>query len=250
MRHLGRNLVVHSDERAIMINSAGHIIFEQPLEGTGPVVAEFFQDVRGEIISCFVRGEKVTIYNGFLLRGVFTITSEVEDLTEGEMQEVFEPLHLLFDSITNSLYLIVTEGSSESQNLVSSYAIDFNAMEAKKLSSITINDFSDSKRTRSHLIFFRENAFGSSTSVTAFSQTLVEKAEWTVKGTAQRNMLSINDDIVFDKGNYMNLAEEKVEWKPTKNDFEPDCKLQRARESENTVLREREVGTIKLLAQC
>ena len=28
MRHLGRNLVVHSDERAIMINSAGHIIFE------------------------------------------------------------------------------------------------------------------------------------------------------------------------------------------------------------------------------
>ena len=107
MRHLGRNLVVHSDERAIMINSAGHIIFEQPLEGTGPAVAEFFQDVRGEIISCFVRGEKVTIYNGFLLRGVFTITSEVEDLTDGEMAEVFEPLHLLFDSTTNGLYLIV-----------------------------------------------------------------------------------------------------------------------------------------------
>jgi len=206
-----------------MINSAGHIIFEQPLEGTGPAVAEFFQDVRGEIISCFVRGEKVTIYNGFLLRGVLTITSEVEDLTEGEMQEVFEPLHLLFDSITNSLYLIVTEGSSESQNLVSSYAIDFNAMEAKKLSSITINDFSHSKRTRSHLIFSRENAFGLTTTVTAFSQILVQKAEWTVQGNAQRNMLSINDDFVFDKGNYINLAEEKGEWKPTKNNFEPDC---------------------------
>jgi len=85
MRHVGRNLVVHSNERAIMINSAGHIIFEHPLEGTGPAVAEFFQDVRGEIVSCFVRGEKVTIYNGFLLRGAFTITSEVKDLARGEM---------------------------------------------------------------------------------------------------------------------------------------------------------------------
>lgn len=59
--------------------------------------------------------------------------------------------------------------------------------------------------------------------MTAFSSSLVEKAEWTVKGNAQRNMLSINDDFVFDKGNYINFAEEKGEWKPTKNDFEPDC---------------------------
>ena len=129
-----------------------------------------------------MRGEKVTIYNGFLLRGVFTITSEVEDLTDGEMVEAFEPLHLLFDSTTNSLYLIVTEGSSESQNLVSSYAIDFYALESKKLSHLTMNDFTYSKRTRSHLIFFRENAFGLSYTVTAYSQTLVSRAEWSGKG--------------------------------------------------------------------
>jgi len=49
----------------------------------------------------------------------------------------------------------------------------------------------------------------------------------------------------------MNLAEEGGDWKPTSSKYEADCKLQRARESENTaVLREKESSTVKLLAQC
>jgi len=113
-----------------------------------------------------------------------------------------------------------------------------------------MNYFSYSKRTRSHLIFFRENAFGSSYSVTAYSQTLAKREEWSGKGRSglRQQTTSINDDIVFHKGSYMNLADVKSEWKPTENDFEPDCVLSRARESENTKLIERQVSDIKLLA--
>jgi len=47
----------------------------------------------------------------------------------------------------------------------------------------------------------------------------------------------------------MNLAEEGGDWKPTSNNYEADCKLQRARESELTAASwEKESSTVKLLA--
>ena len=42
LRHLGRNLIVHSNKRVTMINSAGHVIWEQPLVGSGNAVVEMF----------------------------------------------------------------------------------------------------------------------------------------------------------------------------------------------------------------
>ena len=42
LRHLGRNLLIHSDNRVSMINSAGHVIWEQPLSGEGSAVVEMF----------------------------------------------------------------------------------------------------------------------------------------------------------------------------------------------------------------
>jgi len=44
-----------------MINSQGHVIFEQPLEGSGKSLVEMFAVDQG-IISCFVRGDHVTVY--------------------------------------------------------------------------------------------------------------------------------------------------------------------------------------------
>jgi len=49
----------------------------------------------------------------------------------------------------------------------------------------------------------------------------------------------------------MDLAEDGADWKPSSIKYEDDCKLQRARESENpTVFKERESKDVKLLAQC
>ena len=42
LRHLGRNLLIHSDNRVSMINSAGHVIWEQPLSGDGSAAVEMF----------------------------------------------------------------------------------------------------------------------------------------------------------------------------------------------------------------
>ena len=42
LRHLGRNLVIYSDERVAMINSVGHVIFEVPLLGESKTALEMF----------------------------------------------------------------------------------------------------------------------------------------------------------------------------------------------------------------
>jgi len=89
---------------------------------------------------------------------------------------------LLFDSVTNSLYLIVSEGKGETQSLVSSYVIDFNALEAKRVSSKTIDDWSYSRRTRSHLVLFSKNASEKTTDITAYTMKLAERAKWQAKG--------------------------------------------------------------------
>ena len=48
-----------------MFNSQGHVIFEQPLEGTGRAAVEMFQ-VEGQIYSCFVRGDSIVVYKQYL----------------------------------------------------------------------------------------------------------------------------------------------------------------------------------------
>ena len=62
---MGRNLIAHSDERVAMFNSAGHVIFEQPLEGEGHAAVEMFMVDSSGIYSCFVRGDTVTVYKSF-----------------------------------------------------------------------------------------------------------------------------------------------------------------------------------------
>ncbi len=48
------------------------------------------------------------------------------------MTEGFQPLSLIFDSASNQLYLMVKEASSETQNLVSTYMIEYKQIESKK----------------------------------------------------------------------------------------------------------------------
>ena len=68
LRHLGRNLVVHSNRRVSMINSAGHVIWEQPLLGNGNAVIEMFQ-VGSDVYSVFVKEDQVVIYKQYAAKG-------------------------------------------------------------------------------------------------------------------------------------------------------------------------------------
>lgn len=69
VRNMGRNLIAYSDERALMINSSGHIAFEVALPGDGKSVMEFFQLANGDVYSVFVRGEKCTVFKEHLMVG-------------------------------------------------------------------------------------------------------------------------------------------------------------------------------------
>jgi hypothetical protein len=88
LRRLGRNLVVHSNERGLMVNSVGHVIFEHPLEGSGKSVVEFFSS--GDFYSVFVREDMVTIYKSHTQTGVIRLDMQI-DLPEG-FQPVMEPI--------------------------------------------------------------------------------------------------------------------------------------------------------------
>ena len=96
IRNVGRNILAFSDDRGIMLNSAGHIVFELPLEGTGTTVAEIYQDRNGEIVTCFVRNENFYVYRENQLKGSFQIISDLEDFPES-FQEVFQPLQMFHD---------------------------------------------------------------------------------------------------------------------------------------------------------
>lgn len=57
MRHLGKNLLLHSNNRALLFNSAGHVIFEVPFVGSkGKVPVELFQTNSGDIFIVFAVG--------------------------------------------------------------------------------------------------------------------------------------------------------------------------------------------------
>lgn len=76
LRYLSRNLLVYSQQRAMLINSASHIIYDVHLEGildqtqvlqhTGKrgLAVEFFE-LKGHVYSVFAKDYKVIIYKDY-----------------------------------------------------------------------------------------------------------------------------------------------------------------------------------------
>ena len=90
LRHIGRNLIIYSDERVVMVNSVGHVIFEVPLLGESSSALEIFQEKSGDIFTIMVRDKLVTVYNGYVSAGSFLI-NEVQDGGS------FKPLELFYN---------------------------------------------------------------------------------------------------------------------------------------------------------
>lgn len=108
MRHIGRNLLVHSDKRAIMVNSAGQVIFEQPFDGAGKAVVEIFKDKNGEIWTVLTKEDQVIVYKQNNFFGQFRIVDE-EAIPEG-FEEDFEPYELIYDYDLGKLLLVCRNG--------------------------------------------------------------------------------------------------------------------------------------------
>lgn len=181
-----------------MINPAGQIVFELPLEGTGDSVFEIYQDRNGEIVTVFVRDENFYIYRDNQLRGTFQIVSDLEDLPES-FSERFTPLQIFYDG-SGLMYLVVLEGSNNDQSYLATYIIEVDRLHSEKLASTVINiKFESTYRTKSNLLvrdFYNAH-------LTAFNpKDLSFKATW----EGQDNLWSINDDFVVDEqGQLANL---------------------------------------------
>ena len=59
---------MHSNKRVTMINSAGHVIWEQPLVGNGNAVVEMFQ-AGSDVWSVIVKEDQVVIYKQYAAKG-------------------------------------------------------------------------------------------------------------------------------------------------------------------------------------
>ena len=108
LRYLSRNLLVYSDQRALLINSASHIIydvqfdsyldpnFSVPKKNSGLAV-EFFE-LEGHVYSVFAKDYKIITFRDYQQVGV----QEYSNYTN----QIFKPLGLIFDRPTQELILL------------------------------------------------------------------------------------------------------------------------------------------------
>ena len=157
---MGRNLIAHSDERVAMFNSAGHVIFEQPLEGEGHAAVEMFMVDSSGIYSCFVRGDTVTVYKSFAQVGSFRIEDQDSDAAElpAEFTGVFEPLELIFSEDKLLLTAKVAVNADNASSLLGVYNIDFANLKSEFVGRSTVGSFASTTRTKSHVIFHVDEA--------------------------------------------------------------------------------------------
>ena len=125
LRHIGRNLIIYSDERVAMVNSVGHVIFEVPLLGESSTVLEIFQEKNGDIFTIMVRDKLVTVYNGYVSAGSFLIqTDAIPDV------DTFMPLQIIYSASEGKLVLLAEIAQTETKKTMAMFNIDYKAYES------------------------------------------------------------------------------------------------------------------------
>ena len=130
---MGRNLLAYSDERVAMFNSQGHVIFEQPLEGSGHSTVEMFQN-ESQIFSCFVRGDTVYVYKQYLQVGSFNLGDQVSSNDfSADFSPMFEPLELIHNMDDGRLLLVAKTAvnADNASSMVSVFNIDYENLKSE-----------------------------------------------------------------------------------------------------------------------
>jgi hypothetical protein len=105
LRYLSRNLLVYSERRALLLNSASHVIYDLHFEGTEETITEFFE-LKGHVYSVFAKGNKVIIYKDYQQVG-----GSLEYVTENSFEGV-RPLQMIYERTSQKLILLaLTEAS-------------------------------------------------------------------------------------------------------------------------------------------
>jgi len=171
MRHLGRNLLVHSNDRMMLINSAGHVIFEVPFASHkgDKVPIEIFQAENSEIYIAYAAGHAVTIYKTYQKMGTIKITEEVETLVHDE----FEPLELIYSD--EKLHLVAKTGASGAATILGSFIVDFEKISCDMILQQEVASFDSTARRNKLIMLYRESSDMSILDPTDLKQRLFKK---------------------------------------------------------------------------
>jgi hypothetical protein len=99
LRYLSRNLLAYSDTRALLINSASHVIYDvhfdaflEPSSTPSPTLAVEFFELKGHVYGVFARASKVIVYKDYQLVGALNVP--------GNNLKEMRPLELIFDRLS------------------------------------------------------------------------------------------------------------------------------------------------------
>ena len=205
LAYLSRNLLVYSQHRAMLLNTAGHFNFEVDFaslfnqdvataSGSKPVAAMF--DHEGQLYSCFAHGNKAVLYKAaqYLMELPLDASLDVEDLSVDLME-------MQYDSQTSQLYIFGKEAKT-----VRTYQLDMGTLSSNKIaqqdigSSKAIHDFSSTSLTAGHVILHGA----------ADSQVLETRSLKVIKGNVGQDIQSSpNDDLIVEgtAGSIVDLAQ-------------------------------------------
>ena len=128
-----------------MFNSQGHVIFEQPLEGSGHSTVEMFQNDENQIYSCFVRADTVYVYKQYLQVGSFNVGGDQvssNDYFSADFSPMFEPLELIHSMDDDGRLLLVAKtalnAADNASSIVSVFNIDYDNLKSELVGTATI----------------------------------------------------------------------------------------------------------------
>ena len=113
LRYLSRNLLVYSNQRALLVNSKGHVIYDVSLEDdisssatnsttTTNLAVELFE-FGGQIYSCLAKGNKVILYKDYQHVTTLEYTDGGSDNAE---RLRLKPQQIIFDKKSNQPILM------------------------------------------------------------------------------------------------------------------------------------------------
>lgn len=125
LKYLSRNLLVHSQRRAMLVNTASHANFEIDYrtyfgsavgaqDGHHPLASLF--DFEGQIYSCFVYGNQAVVYRAAQFLQEVSLDSADASLV---------PLELKFDTQTQNLLVLAKSGP----NQLKTFSIEFTGLQ-------------------------------------------------------------------------------------------------------------------------
>eukprot|EP00347_Sterkiella_histriomuscorum_P017346 403349738 len=247
LRYLTRNLLVYSSQRALMINSAAHVIYDVHLEGElrsgvpqeSHLAVEMFEH-GGHIYSVFAKDYQVIIYRDYQQMGTLEYTQE-----QSSTLPDIKPLSMLYDRQHHELVLLANMGSNKLQ----SFVIDVNKQDMQLKHEFNFDGtVTRVLRSYKHFIIHDDNK----KTATVYKAHDM-KVEQEVAGVQSIDVSVVNDIILFNiqdgSSQVFDFNHDTKQQHKLSNNV-GSCHVKLAHESENIELITKPIENANFVIQC